>query len=202
MKTTDNRPREINGRALDEAVEIVQRLQRDEEKDIPEAAVCVAGMFGWNVAQTTHLMTHLTFVEAYMRNRLVDTDHLSVRISRLAVIHDKIEAALPGERHLDFAAYIVELIPMVGRVPFDNLDEVVVRGRVAFSWKPEFLSEVVENPTWLDVAVIADSAIEETEAEHQDLHGVEETGRMTGGGDAIYELTMTTEATTNRWSAR
>lgn len=74
--------------------------------------------------------------------------------------------------------------------------KIAVRDRFVFSWKPDFLGEVVEKPTWLDVAVIANEAIVESEAEHQDLQGVEEIGRMTGGGDAIYDLVLTS------WSAR
>lgn len=183
-------PHPIDAQALADAVEIVRRLQSDHDADIRVAAICVAEVFGWTLGQTAHLMAHLAFTEASARHELAKADHRMVFRSRLAAIHARIEEALAGTRRVDFGAFRVELIPLVGQVPEDNLDKVAVWGAVAFRWGSDFLSEVVESPSWLDVAVIANGAVEESGVEDMSLTGIEDTGRVNGDGAPIYRLLM------------
>ena len=183
-------PHPIDAQALADAVEIVRRLQSDHGADIRVAAICVAEVFAWSLGQTAHLLMHLAFTEASARHELAEADHRTVYNSRLAAIHARIEAALPGERRVDFAAFGSELIPLVGQVPDDNLDEIAVWGPVVFTRGQDFLSEVVESPSWLDVAVIANGAIVESGVEDMSLTGIEDTGRVNGDGAPIYRLRM------------
>ena len=183
-------PRPIHDRSLAAAVEAVRRLQTTNAVDIRVAAICVAEAFGWTLGQTAHFLTHLAYTEAAGRHELADADLRMVYRSRLAGIHARIEEVVEGRRRLDFGAYRVELMPLVGRVPDDNLDECPVWGPVVFSWGNVFLSEAVESPTWLEVAVIANGALEETEGERVTLEGVKDTGRVNGDGVPVYELVM------------
>ena len=132
----------------------------------------------------------MAYTETTARHELAEADHRMVFRSRIAAIHARIEETLPGERRLDYCAHRVELLPLVGRVPDDNLDEVAVLGPVAFTWGQDFVSEVVDSPTWLDVAVIANGAIEEAGSVHMDLEGVKDTGRVNGDRVPVYELLM------------
>ena len=183
-------PHPMDAQGLSDAVEIVRRLQSDHGADIRVAAICVAGIFAWTLGQTAHFLMHLAYMEADARHELAEADHRMVFNSRLAAIHARIEEALTGARRLDFGAYREELIPLVGRVPDDNLDEVAVWGPVAFTWGQDFLSEVVESPTWLDVAAITNGAIEEGGSAHMALTGFKDTGRVNGDGVPIYRLLM------------
>ena len=189
----DSRPisRPLDEDSLHEAVEL-WGLLRQQCPDANDLDLCfsVARANGWDLVETSHLLSHVALLDVSSRRVQADANYRRIRAARLASIHSRIEAALQGERRLDFHAYRVEVIPWVGRVPDDNLDEPVAPGKVVFSWGPDFLSDVVEDPTWLDVALIANEAIEETEAEFQDLEGISETGRTTGAGVPIYELQL------------
>ena len=75
-------------------------------------------------------------------------------------------------------------------LPTDNLDDVAVEGRVIFlmDHKPFFgggedwQSDVVENPTWLEVAVLADDMIRTTgDYHHVFLEDVEGVGQEKDG---------------------
>ena len=183
-------PHPIDAQGLADAIEIVRRLQSENGADIRVAAICVAEIFAWTLGQTAHFLAHLAYTEGSARHELADADHRMVYNARLAALHARIEAVLPGARRVDFGAYREEVIPFVGRVPDDDLDEIAVWGPVVFARGQDFLGEVVESPTWLDVAVIANEAIDETDVEHMDLTGIEDTGRLNGDGVPIYKLLM------------
>jgi len=52
-------------------------------------------------------------------------------------------------------------------IPINNLSEVILKGKVKFMNSDKtFESEIIENPTWLDVVVIANRMIIETEDYH------------------------------------
>ena len=79
-----------------------------------------------------------------------------------------------------------EVLPCVVNLLALNIVDAVVLAR-----SPDFLSEIAENPTWLDVAVIANESIQETQdRERTVLQDVVDTGRVRGDGVAIYELLM------------
>ena len=188
--TVPRLPHPIDAQALADATEIVRRLQSDHDADIRVAAICVSEIFAWTLGQTAHLMAHLAFTEATARHELAEADHRMVFNSRLAAIHARIEETLAGERRIDYGAYTAELIPLVGRVPHDNLDEIAVWGPVVFIWGEDFVSEHFESPTWLDVAVLAIGAVEESGLEHTELTGVADTGRVNGDEVSIYRLLL------------
>lgn len=78
----------------------------------------------------------------------------------------------------------------MGRIPDGNLDEIDVWDSVVFTWGDDFLSEVVESPTWLDVAVIANGAVEEADSGHMGLEGSRTRGGVNGEGVLVYKLLM------------
>lgn len=74
-------------------------------------------------------------------------------------------------------------------LPLDNLDEIAIQGRVQFHadrdpfWGNDrpYTSPIVESPTWLDVAVLANEMIKTTgDYHHQFLEGVYVTGEEDG----------------------
>jgi hypothetical protein len=84
-------------------------------------------------------------------------------------------------------------------VPLDNLDQVAVKGRCVLVGPAdeyfggprsrEYRSEVLENPTWLQVAVHANAAIAVTrDRHHVFLEGLWPPG--TGGGVAVCRFRM------------
>lgn len=96
-------------------------------------------------------------------------DAIDERVRR--AIMDARRAAMlrPLNRMLvDYSAYESD----ANEVPIDNLDEIAVNGKVKFvSNNPEweerpYESEVMENPTWLQVAVLANDMILWTKDRH------------------------------------
>jgi hypothetical protein len=82
-------------------------------------------------------------------------------------IADKIKARLGGSRmDVIYSAYKTDQ----DRIPIDNLDEVAFEGKIRIREKKEsywgdknsedYESRVLENPTWLDLAVIANECIQ------------------------------------------
>lgn len=84
--------------------------------------------------------------------------------------------------------------------PIYNLDKVAVKGKAVFVREGDefwggkkaldYKSAVVENPTWLQLAVIADEAIRITRDEHHVFfEGIENTKKKMDG-IKVYELIM------------
>lgn len=85
--------------------------------------------------------------------------------------------------------------------PIDNLNEVAVEGRVRLvGFNDEFWgegkdyqSEILENPTWLQVTVCANKMIEVTgDQHHAFLEGLSKLhkGKQVEEGVTLYELSM------------
>jgi hypothetical protein len=72
-------------------------------------------------------------------------------------MHGKIEAALNGKpRLVHYSAYEDD----VNDMPIDNLDEIAAHGACQFKHFTGKLSDIVINPTWLQVAIFANESIE------------------------------------------
>jgi hypothetical protein len=116
----------------------------------------------------------------------------------------KIQKALPEDQLLlvFYSAY-----DSFNDIPIDNLDEIAVEGKVQIQegrnlfWGGEvsesYTSEIMENPTWLDLAVCANEMIIKTNDHHHIfLEGwFDSNVRVIGGMDAeddvrIIRLTM------------
>ena len=105
----------------------------------------------------------------------------------------RIEAALEG----DNAVVVYSACESENGIPQDNLDEVPVQGTVKFiyedSWgEGKYRSPVMESPTWLQIAVLANQAIKLSgDMHHVFLEGVdfERTDKAEGGQKvAVYNL--------------
>ena len=98
--------------------------------------------------------------------------------ARLREIHARIAAALGDEKPVVFySAYKSD----EHRLPIDNLDSIAIEGKVKFLAPADdfwgdgkaYESEVVESPTWLTVAVLANAMIRTTcDYHHQFLETV------------------------------
>jgi hypothetical protein len=109
-----------------------------------------------------------------------------------------IRKALNGNQpHVFFSAYKTD--PETGD-PINNLNEVAIEGKCILFAKADdfwgdgtsvdYYSPVLENPTWLDVAVHADAAIIATrDFHHNFLEGVYPDGKDKDG-IAMYEFSM------------
>jgi len=77
-------------------------------------------------------------------------------------MHKKIEAALNGKpRLVHYSAYEDD----VKNMPIDNLDEIAAYGACQFMRKNK-LSDIVTNPTWLQVALFANESIQASRDYH------------------------------------
>lgn len=100
------------------------------------------------------------------------------------------EAIEDGDRRVYYSAYDSD----DRGVPIDNLDQVAVEGRVKFvaepGWSHEgrrYESQEVENPTWLQVAVLAnDMILVVDDYHHRFLEGVYADGKKPG----VYHFLM------------
>ena len=118
--------------------------------------------------------------------------------SVLVEMSEQIERALNGKRrYVIYSAYETddEL-----NIPINNLNDVAVEGKVIFAQSGDdffgngksYTSKVYENPTWLDVAVVANEAIEATGDDHHVfLEGVHRSRAIRYINDiCVYFLTM------------
>ena len=113
-------------------------------------------------------------------------------VERFHAIQNRVAAAVTGECEVTYSVYGDD----ANGLPVDNLDEVAVRGRVQFvddfglwhSGEP-YVSPIVSNPTWLEVAVLANEMIKVTgDYHHIFLEGI--TVRHTDGDVKIMEFSM------------
>ena len=87
---------------------------------------------------------------------------------KLGEIEKQIEKALGDDvkRFVNYSAYKTDK----DRIPINNLDEIAFEGKIRFREKrdplwssqhgADFESQVLINPTWLDLAVVANKMIE------------------------------------------
>ena len=104
---------------------------------------------------------------------------------RLDSLHARIAARLGEKPVVYYSAYQSD----DDDLPIDNLDEVAIHGKVRFlaehvsevgEGRP-YSSEIVESPTWLDVAVLANEMIKTTcDFHHQFLESVRIAGEDNG----------------------
>ncbi len=105
----------------------------------------------------------------------------------------QIAAAIKGKVYVAYSAYETQ-----DDVPINNLGEVAVQGRCIFldegyGGKP-YQSYIVENPTWLQLCVVANDMIKKTgDKHHIFLEGVRYDKRGTDGrndGVRVYRFSM------------
>jgi hypothetical protein len=97
---------------------------------------------------------------------------------RLDAIHERIAARLGEKPVVFYSAYKTD----ARELPVDNLNEIPIQGEIQFHAKHDpfwgtgrsYKSAVVDSPTWLEIAVLANDMIKTTgDFHHQFLEGVE-----------------------------
>lgn len=118
----------------------------------------------------------------------------SIRASE--AIHARVRermASEPGSQHVSYSAYKED----EHGVPIDNLDEVAVQGKAILASPPPYefdnsnreayQSVVVENPTWLDICVLADAMIRRMgDFDHVSLEAITPTEEDIDGVPVYY----------------
>ena len=96
------------------------------------------------------------------------------------------------EFHMSYSAFSEE-----DDVPVDNLDEIAIEGKVQFIQEQNYgegeryVSPVVENPTWLQVAVLANEMINTTgDTHHVFLEGIKKLKGKGKDGASLYGFSM------------
>lgn len=84
-------------------------------------------------------------------------------------IQERVNQAIEGKCFVSYCAYKYDS----NEIPIDNLDEVAVEGKVYFFAEhittgsgTNYTSSIVENPTWLQVAILANEMIKTTGDTH------------------------------------
>jgi hypothetical protein len=87
----------------------------------------------------------------------------------MSKIEERVAQAIKGERLVSYSAYKYDS----NEIPIDNLDEIAVEGKVYFFQEhvtigsgTDYTSPIVENPTWLQVAILANEMIKTTGDTH------------------------------------
>lgn len=121
-------------------------------------------------------------------------------MSKMDSIDIKVEEAIKKDKqrvfYVNYSAYKTDKDDN----PIDNLNRVAIKGKVILEGLAEkfygcdraknFRSKVLENPTWLDIAVQANRMIKMTKDHHHVfLEGVRKTGKNIDG-IRIYEFSM------------
>ncbi len=113
---------------------------------------------------------------------------------RIEAMHNKVKHALRDEEQ--FVYYSV--YPTKNDLPIDNIDDVAFEGKgILVAEKDSFWgdgeryeSEVVENPTWVQISVLANAMIKTTgDYHHNFLEGIQRTEK-TKDGITIFEFAM------------
>ncbi len=86
---------------------------------------------------------------------------------------ERIDEKLGSSRHVAYSAYELD---EEKNIPIDNLDKIAVEGKVKFVAKrdqfyggnesKDWESEIINNPTWLDVCVLANNMVQTTKDFH------------------------------------
>jgi hypothetical protein len=114
---------------------------------------------------------------------------------RINAIHEKIQESLGTdvERLVYYSAYKTK-----NDLPVNNINTVAFKGKAILVAKhddfwgdgSDYESDVVKNPTWLQIAVLANAMIQTTgDFHHQFLEGVHRT-KETKDGVAVFEFAM------------
>lgn len=101
----------------------------------------------------------------------------------------------------DYVIYSAYETDAVTGDPINNLNDVAIKGKCILIAEAEafwgnsdsvdYFSPVLENPTWLEVAVHANSAIIATRDRcHVFLEGVRKTGKLNDDGVPYYKFSM------------
>jgi hypothetical protein len=106
-------------------------------------------------------------------------------------IDEKVRNAIGKKCHLSYSAYEYDK----NDNPIDNLDKIVAKGKCVFirtlSDYP-YISEVIENPTWMDVCKIANDSIlyidKNGRIDHVFLESATEVGALDYGRIKILEM--------------
>lgn len=87
----------------------------------------------------------------------------------MSKIEERVIQAIAGERLVSYSAYKYDS----NEIPIDNLDEIAVQGKVYFFAEhittgpgTNYTSPIVDNPTWLQVAILANEMIKTTGDTH------------------------------------
>jgi len=119
---------------------------------------------------------------------------------KLDEMEDMIDAALPkGEKSMVF--YSAYKTSKATDNPLNNLNKVAIRGKVIMMqehddfWGDDksetYYSDVLENPTWLDIAVCANKMIHTVrDSHHRFLEGVYRMKGKTINGVKVYTFSM------------
>lgn len=116
------------------------------------------------------------------------------------VMNDTVKDALPAGENM-YVYYSAYKFSKTTDEPLNNLKQVAVRGKVMFIQEHDgddfwgkgetYQSPVVENPTWLDVAVLSNKMIQTVgDHHHIFLEGVSSRGTKTPNGVKVYEFDM------------
>lgn len=108
---------------------------------------------------------------------------------------DIIDQYIPGKKYVIYSAYKSDK----DGEPIDNLNEIAVKGKVILVGEADdfwggkkakdFRSKVLENPTWLIVAIHANATIKKTrDLHHVFLEGMDKKGK--DGKATVYEFCM------------
>lgn len=110
----------------------------------------------------------------------------------LNAMKEKIVSRLGDKYHVSYSAYKSDALD----VPIDNLDEVAIEGQAILVCDSDYdegeygdyQSDIVENPTWLDMCVLMDAMIQRTgDFHHVYLEGINET-EMEIDGVPVYRF--------------
>ncbi|MEQ8785062.1 MAG: hypothetical protein RIC55_02130 [Pirellulaceae bacterium] len=122
-------------------------------------------------------LTDATFGKPHQAEQRAAENHLDEFGKRMNAINGRIAERIEGERVVCFSAFPSD----DDRLPIDNLDDVPIQGKVIFRAEADdfwgeghdYESDVVDSPTWLEVAVLADEMIKTTgDYHHQFLERV------------------------------
>ena len=118
-----------------------------------------------------------------------DDPELARWTERFDAMMARVVAAVRGECLVVYSAYDYD----DDKLPIDNLDQIAIHGRCKLIddnfGEVCYVSDAVENPTWLKVAVLANDMIHATgDTHHVFLEGINPRGCE--DGVAVYEFSM------------
>ena len=104
----------------------------------------------------------------------------------IKAMNKRVDAVLENKERIIFSVYKYK-----DGVPIDNLDEIPVKGKVIFvaekddffggKLSEDYQSEIVENPTWLQICVLFSDSVSKTkDFHHVYLEGITEKSNIDG----------------------
>ncbi len=117
-----------------------------------------------------------------------EAEHELLREQLVEQMQRRVESAIEGETEVVYAAY-----PTNERgLPIDNLDEIAVHGETRSEdeiWD-SYIGEVIENPTWLQLAVEANRMIVASNDYHHVAFEAIQVVRETEDGVKVLSLAL------------